>query len=232
MEYIQYGTTRIYFELLSMERASLSIEVHPDLAVKVLSPSKTTIAEVKERVNKRAFWIVSQQEYFQAFLPRTPEREYVTGETHLYLGKRYLLKVRENEEERVKLSGGILWVFTQNKSSKNIKMMLTAWYANHGERIFHKHFQTALKSFDKYKVDIPQLQLQWMKARWGSCSNNGTIRLNPELIKAPTKCIDYVIYHELCHLVEPNHSKNFYQLQDEIFPDNKYWKSRLEEVMK
>ena len=67
-----------------------------------------------------------------------------------------------------------------------------------------------------------------MKNRWGSCTASGKIIINPEIIKAPSKCIDYVITHEICHLVNPNHSKEFFALLDEKMPDWNRWKMKLE----
>jgi len=70
-----------------------------------------------------------------------------------------------------------------------------------------------------------------MKNRWGSCTPSGKIIINPKLIKAPSKCIQYVFTHEFCHLIEPNHNKSFYELQNTLFPENKKWKDRLELFM-
>lgn len=232
MESVEYGTTSLVFELLYTERKTLSIEVHPTMDVKVLAPNETEMGLIKAKVLKRGAWIVKQQQYFESFLPRTPHREYVSGETHLYLGKRYILKVKKSGENVVKLKGGFIYVYTLNNESKSVKKLLIEWYMKHSIRIFEKHFKKCLNSFLRYKIGEPDLGIQRMKNRWGSCTAAGKIILNPELIKAPTKCIDYVIYHELCHLIEPNHTKQFYALQDSIFPENKYWKSRLEEVMK
>jgi len=69
-----------------------------------------------------------------------------------------------------------------------------------------------------------------MKKRWGSLTPSNKLILNPELIKAPVKCIDYVIIHELCHIVNPNHGKEFYQLQKKMMPDWKRWKDKLESI--
>jgi len=70
-----------------------------------------------------------------------------------------------------------------------------------------------------------------MKLRWGSCSANGNIILNPELIKAPKACIEYVIIHELCHLLHRNHTKAFFALQSRVMPDWEKWKNKLENFM-
>jgi hypothetical protein len=70
-----------------------------------------------------------------------------------------------------------------------------------------------------------------MKSRWGSCTTSRNIIINAHLIKAPKKCIEYVIIHEMCHLKQPNHSKAFYNLQSKLMPDWKIWKNKLEIIM-
>ena len=70
-----------------------------------------------------------------------------------------------------------------------------------------------------------------MEKRWGSCTRNGKITLNPEMIKAPKACIEYVMVHELCHLVHHNHTRDFYDLQSRMFPDWQKWKDKLEKTL-
>jgi len=228
----QYGTSFIKYSVSRSDRKTLAIEVHPDLSVKVVAPKKTTLKEINGKVVKRAAWIVKQQHFFDQFLPRTPPREFVSGETHYYLGKRYLLKVRKGKEEQVKLKGGELFVYTKSTSNRNkIKQLLASWYRNHALRKFNNSIDRQLKSFKSFKVDRPKLVVKRMAKRWGSCTINGTVVLNPEIIKAPSKCIDYVVLHELCHLVHHRHDGKFYALQGKIMPDWERWKMRLEKVL-
>lgn len=85
--------------------------------------------------------------------------------------------------------------------------------------------------FKKYEVEPNKLEIRKMKHRWGSCSTNGRILLNPELIKAPKACIEYVIVHELCHLVHGDHTKAFFDLQQKEFPEWKKWKRKFENLL-
>ena len=111
MEQVNYGTKSILFHLKKANRKTLGIEVHPDLSIWAIAPQKTSVEDVKKIILKRASWILKQQRYFEQFLPRTPEREYVSGETHLYLGRRYILRIRKGLEDIVKLKGGELIVY-------------------------------------------------------------------------------------------------------------------------
>ena len=96
------------------------------------------------------------------------------------------------------------------------------------QSIFNEVIQSSFEKFSRYNIPFPTIQIRQMKKRWGSCTPTGKIILNPELIKAPKACIEYVIIHELCHLVHPNHNIAFLNLQEKIMPEWKKWKARLE----
>ena len=98
---IQYGQTEIEFRLEHRDRETLEIAVEPDATVSVVAPIGTSLEDVFAKVKKRAAWIRKQQRYFSQFLPRTPDRQYVSGETHLYLGRQYRLKIVPHVQKRV-----------------------------------------------------------------------------------------------------------------------------------
>jgi predicted metal-dependent hydrolase len=226
---VKYGTTSIDFSVEWKQRKTMALEVHPNMTVHIIAPNKTTVEEIQKKVVKRGAWIIKQQTYFEQFLPRTPKREYASGETHLYLGKKYVLKIRESQKESVKLKGGELFVFIKKGSSNTrIKNLLSGWYRSHCERRFQESFDKCIYLFKPYKFEQPTFVIKRMKNRWGSCTPNGQIILNPELIKVSSKCLEYVIIHELCHLIEPSHSKKFYTLPESILPNWKRWKDKLE----
>lgn len=226
---IQYGTTTIDFSLTFSSRKSLGISVSPELDVRVVAPYDSTLEKIMEKVENKARWIVKQKEYFGEYLPKTPTREYVNGETHLYIGRQYRLKITHSKKNEVKLNGGNLTVYTSKKEDKNYtKLLLDNWYREHAIRLFQWRIEQNISKFSKYKLEFPKLVVRRMEKRWGSCTPNKKIILNPEIIKAPVKCIDYVIIHELCHLVHHNHSPEFYKLQTKMMLDNEKWKKKLE----
>jgi predicted metal-dependent hydrolase len=231
METIQYGTRTISFTIQRANRKTLGIEVHPDLSIWAIAPENATIDAIRLKIIKRAAWIVKQQGFFQQFLPRVPERQYVPGETHSYLGRRYVLKIRKESKNDVKLKGSELIVFSPDDlAPSEVQNLLTAWYYQHARRVFEQKIDKALKLFRKHNIKRPEFEIRRMKNRWGSCTPQGKILLNPELIKALGACIDYVIIHELCHLIYPSHSDEFYRLQESLNPDWKKWKNKLEHI--
>ncbi len=226
---VQYGTTSIDFTVEWRRRKTLALEVHPNMCVHVIAPNDTSIEEIEKRVLKRASWVVKQQAYFDQFLPRTPKREYVSGETHLYLGKKYVLKIREAQKESVKLKGGELFVFCKKPdSATRVRNLLSGWYRTHCEQRFEKAFESGYQKVQTRVKEKPVYSIKRMKNRWGSCTPKGQIILNPELIRVPSKCLEYVIVHELCHLLQPNHGPDFFRLLEGCLPDWKRWKDKLE----
>jgi len=229
---IHYGSTKIDFHLVYSDRKSLGITVKPDLTVLVKAPVDSSIGQVKEKLKKKALWIIKQQNYFQKFHPMTPPRKYVGGETHLYLGRQYRLKIHRSLREEVKLREGFINVYVKSyKGSEQVKKLIDEWYKERARLIFNEIFYRINIELKNRKISSDTFIIRDMKKRWGSCTSSKKIIINTELIKAPKRCIEYVIVHEMCHLKYHNHSEPFYKLQSIIMPDWKSWKNKLEIIM-
>jgi len=232
VDQIQYGTSRIAYSLEFADRKTLGIKVHPDKSVQVIAPIDSTIDEVKQKVKSKAAWILKQQDFFLSFHPLTPERKFVSGETHLYLGKQYKLKIKEASSEDVKLHAGSLEVHVKDKTDKKrIERLIKAWYKEKADQHFVELFEKNKKLASNFHKKPTGLKYRWMDKRWGSCDKDGGIHLNLELIKAPKKCIEYVLVHELCHLVHLDHSRAFYELLEKLYPNWRETKNKLEKLM-
>lgn len=226
---IQYGSKNIDFNLVFTNRKTLGITVTPELNVLVKAPIESSIENIKEKLIKKAPWIIKQQSFFLSFHPKTTERKFISGETHLYLGRQYLLKVEIDNFESVKLKGKFIEVKTTDKSKT--KQLVNGWYLQQAKTKFKAIAQELIANFKKYKVEPSSIILREMPTRWGSCTARGKIILNPELIKAPKGCIEYVIIHELCHLIHHDHTQKFIDLQTAEMPDWEKWKTKLENLL-
>lgn len=226
IESIDFGSKRIDFHLEFTNRKSLGITVKPDLAVVVKAPVNTPVDKVKEMIRKKAPWIIRQQSFFLAFHPKMTDRKFVGGETHLYLGRQYRLKIITDRNENVKLKGKFIEVTTSDKA--RVSQLVKDWYLQNAKKKLNSIALELIGKFEKYKVEPNSIVLREMPTRWGSCTPKGKIILNPELIKAPKGCIEYVIIHELCHLVHHNHTQKFIDLQTKEMPDWEKWKIKLE----
>ncbi|MCG3208350.1 MAG: hypothetical protein FOGNACKC_01953 [Anaerolineae bacterium] len=230
MHTLQYGTTTIQYQLSFAARKTLAIDVHPDLSVAVKAPVGTELPAIEAKLRQRAPWILRQQRKFEGYLPHVPPREYVSGETHRYLGRQYRLKVAEGEPEGVKLARGFFYITVREKTDTGrVELLLTEWYRAQARRVFSERLEQCLERMRFLQLDTPPLEIRRMATRWGSCTPEGKILLNLNLIQVPKQYIDYVITHELCHLKEHNHSTRFYTLLDRVMPG---WRTKRDELNK
>ncbi|MEZ4684997.1 MAG: SprT family zinc-dependent metalloprotease [Bacteroidia bacterium] len=230
---LAYRNGELIFELHRSNRKTLGIQVLPQGSVKVIAPLDAEIDLIYSRVKKRLPWITKQKDFFSSFEPRRQPRKYVSGETHLYLGRRYRLKIHHDfPDPYVKLRGQFIHVGSPKDSpSQQVQTLMEEWYKKKAKYHFQRKLDEVIPRFSSFALPSFNLKLRKMKTRWGSCTPNGNIYLNPELILAPKACIEYVIIHELCHLLHPSHNKDFYVLQDRIMPDWSKWKVVLENIL-
>jgi len=226
---IQFGSKKINFQVIYSDRKTLGITVNPDLNVLVKAPIDSSIDKIKEKIIKKAPWIIKQQGFFLTFHPKIPARRYIGGETHLYLGRQYLLKVELSKVESVKLKGKFIEVKAIDKS--RVKELVKQWYLVHAKSKINELAKPLIEQFKKYNIELKSIVFREMPTRWGSCTPKGKIILNPELIKAPRGCIEYVIIHELCHLIHHYHTQKFIDLQTKEMPDWEKWKAKLENLL-
>lgn len=224
---IAYGSEMIRFEVRRLSsRRTLAIEVHPDGRVLVRAPVACRPELIHERIKLRARWITRQLADLERYRPRTPQRHYVSGETHLYLGRQYRLKVSPGDRRSVKLTRGHLLVsLPEPCSPERCKQVLRRWYRDRAKVVFREALDASLDHFDE--LERPRLIIRMLRSRWGSLSPKGTMTLNVDLVRAPRACIEYVVVHELSHLKHPHHGAEFYRLLERVMPD---WQKRKEKL--
>ncbi|NKM64356.1 M48 family metallopeptidase [Rhizobium leguminosarum bv. viciae 248] len=227
------GSLVIDYVIVRRPRKTLEIAVEPDTSVVVAAPLAAGLDAIEACLRRRASWIVRQQRYFSQFLPRTPERRYIAGETHLYLGRQYRLKVVPHIQETVKLFHGYIVVQTHRPNRAEVtRELVEAWYRDRAHFKFAERIELNLGRFPDPEAFRPRgLIVRQIRQRWGSMSPAGRLLLNRRLIEAPVDAIDYVITHELCHIAEPHHGTAFYELLDRVLPDWECRKQRLERIM-
>lgn len=227
---ITYGSTLIEYEIEYAQRKTLGITVHPDGSVTLKAPVDATLEDIQKKVRHRAAWILRQRRYFESFGTPTTERQYIGGESHLYLGRQYMLRIKEGEVNQVHYQNNILEIECQNKEEAG--KVLQEWYRERAKIKFAEYAQPIIEQFTAYGVRPKSMTVRKMEKRWGYCTPEGNIFLNPRLIGAPRCCIEYVITHELCHLVYRNHTKEFYALLSREMPHWERWKNKLEKMMR
>lgn len=225
------GTDTICYEVRFLaSRQTLAIEVHPDSRVLVRAPVGCPEALIAERVQKRAGWISRQLAEFERYRPRTPARQFINGESHLYLGRQYRLKLAQGNSASVKLTRGQLLVTLPGEpEAERVKALLHRWYLDRARAVFTEVLGASLLHFKG--VASPRLIVRAMQSRWGSLSRAGTMTLNVNLVRAPHPCIEYVVTHELCHTRHRDHDARFFKLLGQVMPDWEQRKQRLEAAL-
>ena len=227
-ESVAFGEATIAYRVEFSRRKTVGIAVHPDRRVVVTAPEGSDPATLATIVQRRSSWILRQQRQFVQYPPAPAPRAYVSGESYRYLGRQYRLRVEVGERDGVRRGRGVLLItLVGGTEPERVRHLLEGWFRAEALRVFAARLADCFPRVERLSVAYPPLRLRAMQARWGSCSAAGVITLNPRLLQAPRDCIDYVIVHELCHLREHNHGKRYYALLDQVLPD---WRERRERL--
>lgn len=226
-ESIRYNDRTVNFRLQLSKRRSLSIIVNLDQTVTVKAPATASLKWIKNTVEKKADWIIKKQDQFKN-LPQNHKKNQDNGEIYTFLGNHYKLNIQRELVNKVYIENDELIVLTTTFNKEKIRKLINEWYKQRAHEIFHERLELLRDSVLPIGIIYDgNPRLRKMKSRWGSCSRKGHITLSYDLVKAPLKCVDYVIVHEMCHIKEFNHSKKFYILLDKVMPD---WKNRRKEL--
>jgi len=221
---LEYGTRRIPYRLHRAERKRLRIVVRSDLSVIVHAPLATSEKTLMEIIARKAPWIARSLDRLQAFHPLPTPSNYISGETFTFLGRQYRLHVEQGPKISAKLEGRFLNVTVPDKTATSkVRQAVEQWTAGRVKDLFARHVTACLKIGKRHGIPDAPFFVRDMRTRWGSCTARGRITLNLHLVKAPVHCMDYVIMHELCHLVHHDHSAAFYRLLSRCMPD---WQER------
>ncbi|KUG03533.1 putative metal-dependent hydrolase [hydrocarbon metagenome] len=217
----QYEDNTILFDVDYSRRKTIVISVETSGKVSVAAPEGISDDELLTRVKSKAGWIIKKLCQIQDIQPVPLPKMFVSGESFLYLGNKYLLKiVIDNmiEKPEVGICEGIFTVITPTPDPETLKKSIEAWYRSQAQEYIQEritYYQTLLG------VKPVRVKIKNQQKRWGSCSSLGNLNFNWRAVMAPEPVMDYLIVHELCHLVHPNHSKAFWHLVSAIIPDYK-----------
>lgn len=215
----KFGTKDIEFNVSYSNRKTLAIEVETNGEVNVVAPMGVSEEEILKRVKSRAVWIVQKQYQVRNINVNKINREAINGESYLYLGRNYTLQLILDEQSKninVKLFRGKFIVTTYTNDEDKIKVELEKWYREKAIKKINERVKYYIHFFNKQPKSI---KVKEQKKRWGSCTSKKTIYINSRISMAKVDVIDYIIVHEFSHLVHMNHSKDFYNLVEEILPD-------------
>lgn len=230
---VAWGNTRICYSITRSARTkTMAIRVEPSGQVEVVAPEAVPLQRIATLVRQKAAWIVERQRRVADVPPAPTARAYLSGESFLYLGKQYRLKMQRSAAEGVRLQGGFLVVSIPHQipaetRADHARSLLIDWYRRHAADRLPAKVEAQCKDLG---VTPTAILLREPKQRWGSCDSTGTLRLNWRIIQAAPKLIDYVIAHELTHLIHANHSADFWATLGRVMPDYEQRRDALRKV--
>ncbi|MEZ4179961.1 MAG: SprT family zinc-dependent metalloprotease [Candidatus Doudnabacteria bacterium] len=223
-----YGNYQYQYQLIKQKRKSLSLTIKPSKEIVVKGPLDIDLYKVEQFLKRKWFWMNKQLDFFDRVNKKEYKREYVSGESLLYLGRQYKLVVKSAKADSICLFRGVFEVRTSKsvKNSSYTKILIDRWYKEKTVVVFEDRFEKMKKLFPKNNDLV--LELRNMSKRWGSFLKGKKVSLNPKLIHASKDCIDYVLIHELCHIKYRKHNKLFFACLDKKLPNWKKVKEKLE----
>lgn len=220
MKNVQFGTTRIEFNIEYRKRKTVSISVEPPKSILVVAPEGMPEEEIKYIVKSRGAWIVQKLFEFRNIEAKKVKREFVNGESFMYLGRNYSLQIHVDETlgnvSEVKLFRGKFHVYVKEKSEELIKAAMEAWFREKTEEQVKKRIKHYQKFFSKEPTAI---KVKEQKKRWASCTSQDELLFNWRCSMAKATAIDYIVVHEMCHMYHKNHSKEFWDLVASVMSD-------------
>lgn len=228
---VEVGGQVLRFNLRrSAKRRTVEISVGPRGDIVVTAPVTASNDRVWAAVTRRAPWIRRQRRAYEELPAPLPPRQWTAGETHLYLGRQYRLKLRKGPEPTVRLTGQFFEVSLPDPSDASaVQRAMGRWYRRRAAALLADRVNLAWRSSSWLRAGPePKVAVRAMRLRWGSATKAGRVYFNSELVKLPLGCVDYVVAHELAHLQVPHHGARFWRLMSRCMPDWKKWKQRLE----
>jgi len=198
--------TKISYKVKYSKRKTLNISVERDNSVIVRAPDYLTEEKIEQIVNSKQQWIKEKQCNSQKYPINTDNKEFVSGESLMFLGKNYQLSVINKEFESIEFNKRFR--ISKNKQPE-ANALFRKWYQQQAKEILEP---LAIKLAKNLGVRYEQFKVSGMKYRWASCTKTNNIIFNWRIIKAPMYVLEYIVAHELVHLIEPNHTPDFWNI--------------------
>lgn len=222
-DFIRFGNTKIKYDIVySNKRKNATLKVYPLMAVEISVPKDLSRKHIRQLVKNKSGWVIKQLTWFNELAQLKSDKEYVKGETYLYLGRQYRLDIKKDDmaPQTTILGKNLIINLPKNtekdKIKKIVKVALLWWYKEQSEN----KIQEIIKSYSqKLGISKPKFVIKNQFKRWGSCTSKNLIIFNFRISMAPVSQIEYIVAHELCHTKIKDHSMAFWKLLSRAMPD-------------
>ncbi len=225
MEQLQLGNITV--DVIQKDIKNIYLRVYPPTGrVRISEPFRMDVESIRVFAISKLSWIRKQQAKLKKQEREAP-REFLNKESHYFNGKRYLLKIiQHNAAPRVNLQHSTIELYVRPKTSKEkMKAILDEWYRGHLKATLHR---LIAKWEKKMNIQVNEFGIKKMRTKWGTCNRKAKqIWLNLDLAKKPSECLEYIIVHEMVHLLERTHNDRFVSLMTEFMPKWRFYKDCL-----
>ncbi len=201
-------------QIVRSKRKTLALIVKPDGLLIVRAPLRTSEKAIRDFIEQHAEWIRKKQAEALAFVPPAP-RQYIEGETFMYLGNAYPLEIVKGQKKSLLLEENFKMAESVQEKAG---LVFECWYRVQAKQILIERVNLYAS---QYGFQYKKIGITSARTRWGSCGADGSLNFSWRLILTPLEAVDYVVVHELVHTVFHNHSKKFWGKVEAIMPDYK-----------
>jgi len=219
MPEIQHRDKTIEFAISYRNRRTLAIQIKPPGSILVMSPLGLSQETVKSMVRSKGDWIIKKLLNIKKIASVSINREFRDGESFLHLGRECFLQIipdKSLKRPKIRLSDGWLQIITPSEDRDGLKKVLEKWYRKEAEKIITERLDFYRP---KLNVEPAHVKVKQQKRRWGSCTPKGDLFFNWRIVMAPLPVVDYIIVHEMSHLIHKNHSARFWKTVEKVLPD-------------
>ena len=213
---------QIVISVIRRKRKNVTLQVTPN-NISIISPPKVSLSYLEKLIVSKEKWLVQKINEYKNI--EVFERTYTTGDVFLYLGDEYKLHIIKDDTQSkydIYIKDDELVIISKNIDSKQIQKYLKQWYKEESEKIVNDRVNKLCKKHSILsQIKFTEIKVKEQKKRWGSCTSKGNIYINSKIAMLRIDVIDYIIVHELSHIVHFNHSKEFYEFVENILPEYK-----------
>lgn len=197
---------KLNYQVSYSQRKTLSVSVERDASVVVRAPAGLAREKIEKFLDAKKFWLFEKMKSDQKYPSLKRKKEFISGESIPYLGRNYLLKVSREALGDVHFNGHFL---ISSAGEGSVQDLLRQWYVDQAQRLLEEKARFFAQALG---VEFREVLVRGMRTRWGSCSKNNNLSFSWRIMKAPPYVIDYIVVHELAHLLEANHTARFWNI--------------------